>query len=116
MAAAAGNWAVVLITSLYLAMLVVLDAMTNPYYLFLPLYMLPCVIFTLTLNWRWGTAAALIAAAAGPLTQRFEDPGYQSWSVEFWNTLMRFVIFQLVVLLLDRIRQESILFRDLKAD
>jgi hypothetical protein len=26
------------------------------------------------------------------------------------------VIFQLVVLLLDRIRQESILFRDLKAD
>jgi len=42
--------------------------------------------------------------------ERFEDPGYQSLGVEFWNTFMRLVIFQTVVLLLHRVRRENILF------
>jgi hypothetical protein len=114
MQAISGNWAVVLITSIYFALVVVLDVLTNPYYLFLPLYLLPCVIFTLTLNWRWGTLAAVIASVVGPLTQRFEDPGYQLLGVEFWNTFMRLMIFQTVVLLLARIRRKNILFSGIK--
>jgi len=110
----AGNWAVMLITGLYLALVMVLDAITNPNYLFVPLYLLPCVVFTLTIDWRWGTVAALVGAIAGPVTQSFEDPGYQPWDVEFWNTLMLFVIFEMVVVLLKRIRQDSVLFRELK--
>ncbi|MDR3576226.1 MAG: hypothetical protein P4L50_20350 [Anaerolineaceae bacterium] len=113
--AISGNWAVVLITSIYFAMIVALDVLTNPYYIFLPLYLLPCVIFTLTLNWRWGTLAAVIASVVGPLTQRFEDPGYQLLGVEFWNTLMRLMIFQTVVLLLDRVRRRNILFSSMKS-
>jgi hypothetical protein len=57
-----------------------------------------------------GTFAAIIAAIAGPLAQRFEDVGYQAPGVEFWNTVMRFIIFQLVVMLLIRIRRQNILF------
>ncbi|HEX9045637.1 MAG TPA: hypothetical protein VF988_01305, partial [Verrucomicrobiae bacterium] len=68
------------------------------------------VIFTLTLNWRWGTLAAVIASVAGPVTQRFEDPAFQHMDVQFWNTLMRLVLFQAVVLLLDRVRRQNILF------
>jgi len=105
-----GNWAVILITSVYFALVVMLDMLTNPFLTFLPLYVLPCVIFTLSLNWRWGALAAVIAAVAGPFAQRFEDPGYQSLGVEFWNTFMRLVIFQTVVFLLDRVRRENILF------
>ena len=108
--AISGNWAVVLITSVYFALVVVLDVLTNPFFTFLPLYLLPCVIFTLTLNRRWGTLAAVVASVAGPFAQRFEDPAYQSLSVEFWNTFMRLVIFQTVVLLLERVRRENILF------
>ena len=108
--AIAGNWAVVLITSIYFALVVLLDALTNPFFIFLPLYLLPCVIFTLTLNWRWGTLAAIVASVVGPLTQRFEDPGYRLFDVEFWNTSMRLIIFQAVVLMLARVRRENILF------
>jgi hypothetical protein len=108
--AISGNWAVVLVTSIYFALVVALDVLTNPYCLFLPLYLLPCVIFTLTLNWRWGAAAAVIASVGGPLTERFEDPGYQLLSVEVWNTFMGLAIFLTVVLLLDRVRHKNILF------
>lgn len=44
------------------------------------------------------------------LTQLFEDSGYQLLDVELWNTLVRFMIFPTVVLLLDRVRRENILF------
>jgi len=108
--AISGNWAVVLVTSIYFALVVALDVLTNPYCLFLPLYLLPCVIFTLTLNWRWGAVAAVIASVGGPLTERFEDPGYQLLSVEVWNTFMGLAIFLTVVLLLDRVRHKNILF------
>jgi hypothetical protein len=106
----ANNWAVILITSIYFALVVLLDVLTNPHLTFLPLYLLPCVIFTLALNWRWGTIAAVAASIAGPLSQSFQDPNYQSWGVEFWNTCMRLVIFQTIVLLVDRYRRENILF------
>ena len=108
----ASNWAVVLMTGIFFALVVVLDGLTNPFYIFLPLYLLPCVIFTLTLNWRWGTLAAVIASVVGPLGQRFDDSGYQLLSVELWNTFMRLIIFQTVVLLLDRVRRENILFAE----
>jgi hypothetical protein len=51
-----------------------------------------------------------IASVAGPLTQRFEDPGCQLLGVEVWNTFMGLAIFQTVVLLLDRVRHKNILF------
>ena len=111
----AGNWAVVLITSVFFAAVIVLDVMSKPYMVFLPLYLLPCAVLTLALNWRWGTVAALLAAAVGPILQRADNPAYQHLGVEFWNTLMRFLIFQMVVLLLDRIRRENILFTTEKA-
>ena len=104
------NWAVVLMTCVFFALVVELDAWSEPGYGFLPLYLLPCVIFTLALNWRWGTLAALAAAAAGPWTQRFDDPVFQHWGVELWNTFMRFLIFQTVVLLINRLRRDNVLF------
>jgi hypothetical protein len=72
------------------------------------------MVLTLTLNWRWGTVAAVMAAIAGPFVQRFEDPGYQHMGIEIWNTIMRLVIFETVVLLLDRIRRENILYSSIK--
>jgi hypothetical protein len=109
-----GNWAVLLITGIFFTLVVVLDVMTSPFANFLPLYLLPCMVLTLTLNWRWGTVAAVMAAIAGPFVQRFEDPGYQHMGIEIWNTIMRLVIFETVVLLLDRIRRENILYSSIK--
>ena len=105
----AGNWPVIVFTVLIFAVVVAFDAMTNPHLLLMPLYMIPCMILTLALNWRWGTVAAVLAAILGPLLQR-PDPGYQPLNIEFWNTIMRLLIYQTVVLLLEQVRRKNILF------
>jgi hypothetical protein len=108
--AISGNWAVILISSLFLVAVVILDTFTDPGLILLPFYLLPCVVTTLAMNWRWGTVVALSAAILGPLLQ-WPDPGYGSFGIEAWNTFSRFLLFEAVVLLLERVRRQSILFR-----
>ncbi len=104
------RWVVIIGTALFFAGVVVIDAITSPQLNLLPLYLLPCMVLTLTVDRRWGTAAAIITAIAGPFTQRYEDDYYKHLPVELWNTLMRFLIFQTVVFILDRICRDDILF------
>ncbi len=110
------RWVVLVGTAFFIALTVVVDVVTSPQLNLLPLYLLPCIVLTLTTDRRWGTAAAVITAVAGPFTQRYEADFYKQWSVEFWNTLMRFLVFQTVVFLLDRIRRENILFTPHKSE
>ena len=105
----AGNWPVVLVTALFFAAVIVFDALTSPQMLLMPLYMMPCMILTLALNWRWGACAAVLAAVCGPLLQR-ADAGYQPWEIQFWNTVMRLIIYLIVVVLLEQVRRKNILF------
>ncbi len=106
----AQNWAVVLATSLLLAFTAVVDYVTPPTMIFLPLYLLPCMILTLALNLRWGIATALVATAASSLVQYYTNANYRVTEVSGWNFIMRLAIFLLVIFLLDRIRRENILF------
>ena len=108
-AALAGNWPVILLTTVFFALVIALDIFTDPNLLLMPLYMIPCMVLTLALDWRWGTVVAVLAAIVGPVLQR-PDKGYQSLGVEFWNTAMRLVIYEMVVVLLERVRRENILF------
>jgi hypothetical protein len=103
--AISGNWAAVATAVAIFVLVAVLDAFTAPD--ILVLYLVPCIIITLALNWRWGTLAAVLAAVLGQMLQSFQ---HQSPALQFWNCAMRFVIFETVVLLLERIRQRSILF------
>jgi hypothetical protein len=107
--AISGNWAVIIAASFFLILVVVLDVFTSPDLLLLPFYLLPCIILTLAMNWRWGTVTAVLAAILGPLLEHL-DPGYQPLEVEFWNAIARFMIFEMVVLLLERIRRKNVLF------
>jgi hypothetical protein len=104
------HWAAIIANGLFIVGVVVIDVLTSPQLNLLPLYLLPCMVLALTVGRRWGTAAAVITAIAGPFTQRFDDVYYKHLPIEFWNTVMRFLIFQAVVLILDRIRRENILF------
>jgi hypothetical protein len=87
-----------------------LDFYTSPQLSLLPLYLLPCIVITLVLNRRWGMAVAIVSAIIGPWMQRYEAVYYQNMSVEVWNTVMRFIVFQSVVIVLDSIRRENIVF------
>lgn len=105
----AGNWPVILLTALFFGIVIAFDVLTSPQMLLMPLYMIPCMILTLALSWRWGFVAAAMAAFLGPMLQRV-DPGYQAWEIQFWNTTMRLIIYLIVVGLLEQVRRKNILF------
>jgi len=105
-----GNWAVVLASGLLLLIVAVLDFVTDPHLIFLPLYLLPCMILTLVLNLRWGIAAALVGAVSRSVMEYSGGPNYKVTEVFGWNFVMRLAVFLIITVLLDRIRKESILF------
>ncbi len=106
----ARNWAVVLASGLLFLLVAAVDFVSNPHLVFMPLYLLPCMLLTLVLNRRWGLVAALAAALASSLVEYSTNPNYGLAEVLGWNGAMRLIIFLLVVLLLGRIRRGNILF------
>jgi hypothetical protein len=88
---------------------VVADYITGINTLMTGLYIIPCMIMALALGWRWGTFFAVFCAVIGPVLQR-PDPAYQPLNIEFWNTAMRLVMYQMVVVMIERIRRKNILF------
>jgi hypothetical protein len=113
--AIAGNWAVIMITVTFLLLVVFIDYESGVNALMTGLYIIPCMLMTLALNWRWGTLFAVICAVLGPILQR-PDPAYQAFDIQFWNTAMRLVMYQMVVLMIERVRRASILFAQQKPD
>ena len=104
------NWAVVLACSLLFLAVVAVDFVSNPHMVFLPLYLLPCMVLTLVLNRRWGMVSALVAMMMASLSEYSDNPGYSLAEIFGWNFIMRLVVALTVVLLLDSIRRENILF------
>lgn len=106
----AAHWAVIIAAGLFFIGVMWVDATTTPQLNLLPLYLLPCMVLTLVVDRRWGSASAIITAVAGPFVMRFEDAYYCHFTVEFWNTLAHLLVFQLVVFVLDCIRRDDVLF------
>ena len=106
----ADNWAGLLAGGIWFAAVAVLDWFTGPRLTCTPLYLFPCMMVTLLLNLRWGVAAAVLATFTDVFLQSCGDARFQAPQIFGWNLLMRFTLFLLVILLLDRIRRNSILF------
>jgi hypothetical protein len=103
-------WAILLASGLLLAIIGWFDWITNPDLTFLPMYLFPCMIITLISNLRWGVAAALIATAIGADVEYYTNGHYTVAQSFGWNFVMRFLLFLIFVLLLDRLRRKNILF------
>jgi len=73
----------------------------SPHLLFIPLYLIPCLMIALVAGWGWGSIMAILCSVAGPLVQSLNDLDYQPQSVMTWNIIMRFIVFQTIVLLLN---------------
>jgi hypothetical protein len=106
----AENWAVIAACLLAFAAIFTMDYVTNPHWNFIPVYLIPCMVLTLRLNLKWGLLAAALASLAGSLSEFLTNPGYKPQEVFGWNCTMRFVISAVVIVLVERIRQESVLF------
>lgn len=72
---------------------------SNKNFVFLPLYALPCLWLTITVGFRSGTAAAVVAAIVGPVIQAHGDADYALLSIQACNSIMRFIYLQALVTL-----------------
>ena len=94
-------WAVIMAGIVLYAGIISLQMHASPHLMFLPLYMIPCLIIALVAGWGWGSIMAILCAVAGPLVQSLGDTDYQPSSVMIWNIAMRFIVLQTAVLLLN---------------
>ncbi len=101
------HWVTILAGYILLAGVVALHIFANPHLVFIPFYLIPCSFLALIVGRNWGTFAAAASAIIGPVLQSFGDPDYAFASVLLWNCVMRFVVFETVVLLLDRVRIDA---------
>jgi hypothetical protein len=110
----AENWAVVLASGLWFLLVAWGDVFTGPRVIFLPLYLFPAILITLFLNLRWGTLVVLLSALNACAEEYLSRYNASVAQVFGWNFAMRFLILFLVILLLDRVRQENVLFTSRK--
>jgi hypothetical protein len=101
------NWVTVLASYGILANVAALDYLTGPHVSVAPFYLVPCALLASVINRRWGTCAAVIAAGTWSLIHSLER-NLAPDGVALWNCLMHFVLLEIVVLLLSRIRVETL--------
>jgi hypothetical protein len=101
----------ILASFLLWAVIVGLDNLTGPEITIGPLYLIPCATLALVVGCRWASVAAALNAIVITFL-RFNESraaGHFHFSMDavlVWNVFMRFVFFEVFVLLLDRIRVE----------
>jgi hypothetical protein len=108
----AENWAVLLACGLFFFIVAWLNYVTDPHMVFLPLYLVPCMMLTLVLNVRWGLAAVLLTTTTGTWIDYCTNKVSAQTVAEVftWNLVMRVVVSLTFLVLLDRIRKDNILF------
>jgi hypothetical protein len=103
------NWAVILASGVLLAVVAWLDLACNPRMTFMPFYLFPCMLIGLVLNLRWSLVAAVLAVFTGTFIESMTLDDYPV-KIFIWNLSMRLSVFLVVIVLLQLIRRENILF------
>lgn len=84
------------------------DYITGPEIACEPMYLIPCAVLALIVGRGWATVAAVVSAISVTVCCEVEAQHFQSFvsATVIWNVAMRFIFFEVVVLLLDRIRRD----------
>lgn len=100
--------ATVLASVVVLMLVAAADYYTGAAVSLMPFYIIPALILTLLINRRWGTVAAALSALVWGLVQNVDNPivNLKHPGIWMWDAFMRFLVVEIVVLLLDRIRIE----------
>jgi len=83
-----------------------IHSQANPHLMFILFYGIPCALLALVVNNRWATLFVLLSAFLAPLIQYEGDSDYRSIGVFVWNFTTRFILLEIFILTLSRIRQE----------
>ena len=103
------HWITILASAAVMAIVAYVDIITGPEVTLLPFYLIPCAVLTLVVNYRWGTLATATFIVIWSAIQAHQNPNLnlEHWKTLVWDAGMRFVLFQIIVLLLDRVRIEA---------
>jgi hypothetical protein len=98
----------VLASLLLLAAIIYADYITGPEIAMGPFYLAPCALLALMVGRGWGTIAVLAATTSITCIRDIMSPHFHSMSklALTWNVSMRFILFQIFVLLLARIGRD----------
>ncbi|HUA67341.1 MAG TPA: sulfotransferase [Candidatus Saccharimonadales bacterium] len=97
----------ILLSCLILAGVGVLDYLSGPDVTLAPFYLIPPALLTLIIGRRWGSFGVVLSVITWSVIQSLELMGSLKIGVVLWNSIMRFFVFQIIVLLLDRVRAEE---------
>jgi hypothetical protein len=100
-------WPVLFTGLALLAGLVGAQAWSSPHLVFLPFYLVPCLIYALVPGWGWGVGMAIAAAFAGAIVPGFNDSDYSTISVTIWNFFMRLTILLGAVFMVNSTRHHE---------
>jgi hypothetical protein len=100
------HWVTILTGCAMIALIASIQLRSSPYLMFQLFYAIPCVFITLVTNTRWGTLFVLFVSAITPVFQYGADTDYQSTFVLVWNFLTRFLLLEMFILTIGRIRLE----------
>ena len=110
------SWMVLLAAGGWLAGVVWLDHATPPQWNFLPLYLVPCMVLTLTYRLSWGILMAVLAMACMGTNEMLTNPSIASHVVVGWNFTARALVALLILQFLHQLRNESVLFHSQRDD
>jgi hypothetical protein len=101
------HWPTITASFAFLAGVGVADVLTGPDLTMAAFYALPAMALALIVNRGWGSLAAVVSAITWSAVQFGQkDLDFSVACVLGWNSVMRFTVLEIMVLLLDRIRRE----------
>jgi hypothetical protein len=103
------HWITIVASVMVMAIVAYVDFVTGPDVTLLPFYLIPSAVLTLVVNYRWGTLATSIFVVIWSTIQAHQNPNLnlEHWKTLVWDAGMRLVMFQIILLLLDRVRIEA---------
>jgi hypothetical protein len=105
------HWITILASAVVMAIVAYVNILTGPDVTLLPFYMVPCAALTLVINYRWGTFAVATAMVIWSAIQAHQNPdlNLEHWGTLLWDAGMRFVLLEIIVFFLNRLRVEATL-------
>lgn len=100
------HWLTILTATGLMAVVVFIHVHANPHLMFILFYGIPGAVLALVVNTRWATLFVLAGSLIAPYVQYEGDLDYRSPMVFTWNFITRFVLLEIMILTLGRIRLE----------
>lgn len=100
------HWQTILAATVLVAVIGIIHSRADPHLVFILFYAIPCALLALVVNNRWATLFVLLSSILTSIIQYDGDPDYRSVGVFVWNLITGFILLEILILTIGRIRLE----------